>query len=310
MATPALTFTQKLRYGAEAGVFFAFMAMFRVIGLPLAARMGGWIGRNLLAHLPPDRVARANLLAALPDRTDAERDAIRMTMWDNLGRVVAEYPHLDKFKATGENPRITVSFPPGLTVEDLKGHAVLFLSAHLANWEMLPIAGEEMGINGAAVVRPPNNPYVADWVARQRSINGPDTLIAKHNAARQMLSQLRGEKVLYMLVDQKLREGIMVPFFGRDAPTTPAPAALALKFGARIILVANRRLPGSRFHVTVQPPLEFTPSGDETLDIAALTAAITLRIEEMVRADPGQWLWIHNRWLTARDIALKQGAAA
>jgi KDO2-lipid IV(A) lauroyltransferase len=151
------------------------------------------------------------------------RDEIRMTMWDNLGRVVAEYSHLEKFKATGDDPRITVSFLPGLSADDMKGHALMFLSAHLGNWEMLPIVGEELGIGGAAVVRPPNNPYVADWVARQRSINGPGTLIAKHNAARQMLTQLRGQKVLYMLVDQKLREGIAVPFFGRDAPTTPAP---------------------------------------------------------------------------------------
>ena len=307
MAAPALSFGQKLRYGAEAAVFFIFMAMFRVIGLTAASGLGGWIGRNIFSLLPPDKVARANLLIAFPEKSDAERDAIRMTMWDNLGRVVAEYPHLEKFRATGDDPRITVSFPPGLTVEDMKGHALMFLSAHLGNWEMLPIVGEEFGMGGAAVVRPPNNPYVADWVARQRSINGPDTLIAKHHAARQMLNQLRGEKVLYMLVDQKLREGIAVPFFGRDAPTTPAPAALALKFGARIIFAANRRLPGSRFHVTVQPPLEFAATGDEAEDIRALTAAITLRIEEMVRADPGQWLWIHNRWLTPRDLALMQG---
>jgi len=72
-----------------------------------------------------------------------------------------------------------------------------------------------LGFDGAAVVRPPNNPYIADWVARQRRINGPATMIAKHNAARPMLSQLRSGKMLCMLVDQKLREGIAVPFFGR-----------------------------------------------------------------------------------------------
>src|SRR5580692_1466358 len=101
MAAPTFTFGQKLRYGAEAAVFFAFMALFRVIGLPLAARLGGWIGRNIFSLLPPDRVARANLLTAFPEKTDAERDAIRRTMWDNLGRVVAEYPHLERFSPLG-----------------------------------------------------------------------------------------------------------------------------------------------------------------------------------------------------------------
>jgi len=158
-------------------------------------------------------------------------------------------------------------------------------------------------------VRPPNNPYVAAWVARQRRINGPDTMIAKHNAARPMLAQLKAGKMLCMLVDQKLREGVAVPFFGRDALTTPAPAALALKMGAHIIMAANRRVGGPRFHVTVQPELEFNTSGNEAEDVARLTATIQARIEEMVRANPGQWLWIHNRWTTPRDIALLQARA-
>lgn len=199
MREPTLTFGQKLRYGAEASVFFAFMALFRVIGLGAASALGGWIGRNIFRFLPPDKIARENLLRAFPEKSDSERDEIRMTMWDNLGRVVAEYPHLEKFLATGDDPRITVEFPPGLAVDDLRGRPAMFLSAHLANWEMMPILGEEAGLDGAAVVRPPNNPYIARWVASQRSINGPDTLIAKHNAARQMLSQLRGHRILSTL---------------------------------------------------------------------------------------------------------------
>src|SRR5437868_15106006 len=92
-----LGFTQKLRYGAEAAVFFAFMTLFRAIGLDRASRLGGWIGRNIFPLLPPDRVARANLAAAFPEKSHKERDDIRRTMWDNLGRVVGEYPHLGRF---------------------------------------------------------------------------------------------------------------------------------------------------------------------------------------------------------------------
>jgi len=309
MTEPALTLGQKLRYRVEATVFFAFMALFAVIGLEAASKLGGWIGRNLLSLLPPDRVARANLAAAFPEKTLEERNQIRRTMWDNLGRVVGEYPHLARFSPKGEDPRITYNLPTGTTLDSLKRQPLIFVSAHLANWEMLPILASQLGFDGAALVRPPNNPYVAEWVARQRRINGPDTMIAKHNAARPMMAQLRGGKMLCMLVDQKLREGIAAPFFGRDAMTTPAPAALALKTGARIVMAANRRVGGPRFHVTVQPELEFTPSGDEPADVIRLTAVITARIEEIVRADPGQWLWIHNRWPTARDAALMQARA-
>jgi KDO2-lipid IV(A) lauroyltransferase len=299
-----LSLGQKLRYGAEAAIFFAFMALFRVLGLDRASRLGGWIGRNIFPLLPPDRVARANLALAFPEKSFDEHNEIRRVMWDNLGRVVGEYPHLGAFSPKGEDPRIGYSFPPGLTAESLMGKPLMFLSGHFANWEMMPILAHQVGFEAATVVRPPNNPYVADWVARQRRINGPATLIAKHNAARSMLSQLRGDKSLCMLVDQKLREGIAVPFFGRDAMTTPAPAALALKTGAHIVIASNRRLPGARFHVTVHEVVDFTPTGDDGKDIQALTALVTDRLEKIIREDPGQWLWIHNRWPTARDVEL------
>ena len=135
-------------------------------------------------------------------------------------------------------------------------------------------------------------------------------MIAKHNAARGMLAQLRAGKMLCMLVDQKLREGIAVPFFGRDAMTTPAPAVLALKTKAHLLFASNKRLPGPRFHVTVWPDIDFVPTGNEAEDSHRLTAAMTARIEEMVRADPSQWLWIHNRWPTERDRRIMEGKAS
>jgi len=306
---PQLSLGQKLRYGAEAAVFLGFMALFRVIGLDKASRLGGWIGRNIFPLLPPDRIARANLALAFPEKTVEERNEIRGIMWDNLGRVVGEYPHLDRFSPKGEDPRISYSLPAGMTVADLMSKPLIFLSGHFANWEMMPILAHQVGLDAAAVVRPPNNPYVAQWVADRRRINGPGTLIAKHNAMRSMMSQLRGNKSLCMLVDQKLREGIAAPFFGRDAMTTPAPAAMALKTGASILIAANRRLPGARFEVTVYAMDDFVPSGNDAEDIKALTAAITARIEKIVRADPGQWLWIHNRWPTARDAELMKAKA-
>ena len=304
---PSLTWSQKLRYGAEAALFFAFMGMFRILGPETASGLGGWIGRNIFSLLPPDRVARANLAAAFPEKSDAERNAIRRAMWDNLGRVVGEYPHLARFSPHGEDPRITYSLPNGVTVDGMKNRPLMFLSGHLGNWEVMPILAHQVGLEGATVVRPPNNPFVADWVARQRRIKGPDTMIAKHNAARGMLAQLRAGRMLCMLVDQKLREGIAVPFFGRDAMTTPAPAVLALKTKAHLLFASNKRLPGPRFHVTVWPDIDFVPSGNEAEDSHRLTAAMTARIEEMIRADPSQWLWIHNRWPTERDRRIMEG---
>ncbi len=203
-------------------------------------------------------------------------------MWDNLGRMVAEYAHLDKFDLHGPDPRIQVDNVE--EAEKVRGKGVLFLSGHFANWEIMPIAAARFGLDGAMVYRPPNNPYVDRWISRARARKGLAEQISKHQGARRIFTLLRAGKAILLLADQKTNEGIAVPFFGRDAMTTPAPAALALKLKVPVMFASNKRLGGARFAVTVYPPLTFMPSGDDDADMRALTAAINLRLEEMVRA--------------------------
>src|SRR5689334_11338778 len=109
MAAPALSLSQKLRYGAEAALFLAFMGFFRLIGVDAASAVGGFIGREIFARTRVTKRARDNLALAFPKKSAAEHDAIIRTMWDNLGRTVAEYAHLDKFDLHGPDPRIRVN---------------------------------------------------------------------------------------------------------------------------------------------------------------------------------------------------------
>jgi KDO2-lipid IV(A) lauroyltransferase len=299
----ALSFPQKLRYGAEATAFLVFMGFFRILGLDRASAVGGFIGRNIFARTRLTSRARENLKTAFPEKPAAEIETIITSMWDNLGRTVAEYAHLDKFKASNKpGARLFVTGDTISDAEVAKDSGTLFLSGHIANWELLPIAAAQWGYQGAVVYRPPNNPYVDRFISRQRALLGPKEQISKHFGTRRIFTLLRAGQAIFMLVDQKTNEGIPAPFFGRDAMTTPVPAALALKMGARIVLASNRRLGGARFHITVHAPLAFTPSGDHERDVRDLTFAINARMEEMVRADPGQWLWIHRRWPTSRDV--------
>lgn len=300
MAAPALSLSQKLRYGAEAALFLIFMGFFRLIGVDAASAVGGFIGRQIFARTRVTQRARDNLAAAFPEKTQAERDAILRAMWDNLGRTVAEYAHLDKFDLSGPDPRIQVNNIE--EIEKVHGKGVLIVSGHFANWEIMPIAASRYGMDGAIVYRPPNNPYVDRYISRARARKGYAEQISKHQGTRRIFTLLRGGKAILLLADQKTNEGIPAPFFGRDAMTTPAPAALALKLKVPMIFASNKRLGGARFAVTVYPPLAFTPSGDDDADMRAMTVAVNLRLEEMVRADPGQWLWIHRRWPTARDV--------
>lgn len=292
----------RLRYGAEAALFFAFMGLFRLLGVDRASALGGFIGRNILSLLGATRRARDNLVAAYPDMPAAEIEAIITDMWDNLGRTVAEYPHLDAFRMRGENPRIRVEGLEHVQAARDGGKGIIFLSGHFANWEIMPITAADYGVEGGTVYRPVNNPYVDAWTVKQRTANGPKEVVSKGaQGTRRIFTLLRGGKSIFILVDQKTNEGIPVPFFGRTAMTTPAPAVLALKLGAVLLPVSNSRAGGARFRVTVHPPIAVTPSSDHDRDVLAVTQAINEVLEKSVRSRPSQWLWIHRRWPRSGD---------
>lgn len=99
-----------------------------------------------------------------------------------------------------------------------------------------------------------------------------------------------------MLVDQKMTDGIAVPFFGRDAMTAPALAQFALKYDAPIIPVRSERLEGARFRITFYPELKTPKTGDRHADILAIMTNVNASMESWIRERPEQWLWLHRRW--------------
>lgn len=308
-ALKPLTFKDFLRYGAEALPFHVFMGLFRLIGIDAASALGGFIGRHVFYRITPviDR-ARENLKAAYPGMQAAGMESVIREMCDNLGRTVAEYPHLDKLTLGGSDARIHLVGREHGDAEMARGKGVMFISGHFANWEVMPVTASLLGYDGGLVYRPPNNPFVDRYISRMRASAGPKMQISKGaQGTRRIFTLLRRGLAILMLVDQKTDQGVAAPFFGRDAMTTPAPAALALKLGATLLPTSNERLKGARFRVTIGAPIEYAPSGDHEADVVALTARINAAMEERVRARPSQWLWIHRRWTTPRDATKHRG---
>jgi KDO2-lipid IV(A) lauroyltransferase len=301
--TASLPFAMRLRYGLEAAAFFAGIGFFRMLGLRAASAVGGFVGRNIFYRIRGVmKRARENLRAAFPEKSDAEIEAIIVEMCDNLGRTVAEYAHLDKFSMHGDNPRLEIVNAEAGRAAMASGKGVMFFSGHFANWEMMPFVAEQLGFEGGEVYRPQNNPIVDRWLVEQRRKNGPKDQVAKGvQGTKRIFTLLRRGKAIFLLADQKTNEGIAAPFFGRDAMTTPAPAMFALKLGSTLLPASNERLPGPRFRMTIHPPVDFTPTGDQERDVYLLTCAISDAIEKAVRMRPSQWLWIHRRWPTSRD---------
>jgi len=286
-----------IRYGAESAVFFGVIGFFRLLGLESASAAGGFLGREILYRTPISDRARANLRAAYPEMGRDDIEATIREMWDNLGRTIAEYAYLDRLTVRGTNPRVALAGLEHVDAALASGKPIVFVSGHFANWEVLPVAAAQYGVEGGAVYRPVNNPFVDRWMVRQRMHNGPKEQISKGaQGTRRIFTLLRAHKAIFLLVDQKTNEGLAVPFFGRDAMTTPVPAALALKLDAILLPVRNERLEGTRFRTTVGPPIALDAAGDHKRDVLHLTMKINDVIEAMVRERPSQWLWIHRRW--------------
>jgi KDO2-lipid IV(A) lauroyltransferase len=303
MTAPArLSPVKTARYLVESAGFFLLMSLFHVLGIDAASAAGGFLGRQVYYRLPPAKTARANLRAAFPDMSDEEIERIVLAVCENLGRVAAEYPHLDKL-TLGPEGRIVLEGRELIEEAVRTGKGVMYISGHFANWETMPVTAALLGLESAIVYRPPNNPFVDRYISRMRSKGGPKEQITKSaQGTRRIFTMLRRGKGILMLVDQKTWEGVPAPFFGRNVMTTPAPASLALKLGAILLPVTAKRVNGAHFHVKVHPPIRFEPTGDAERDVMAITTEINATLERIVREDPKHWLWTHHRWTTARDI--------
>ena len=308
--TPQLSFGERIRYTFETLGFFILIGFFKLFGIDRASNIGAWIGRELVAPSGMSKPAYANLRAAYPDKSLDDITRIVIGMWDNLGRVLGEYAHLGKLKYKSASPRIEVVGLENLHAAQARGKGLLIVSAHFANWEVMPFAARDYGLTGAMVTRPTNNPFVSRWLDGQRSRYGMPEQIAKGaQGTRHIFSLLRKGECILMLVDQRTGEGIPAPFFGRDAMTTPAPAALAIKRGAVILPVWNERIGGAHFRMHVDPMIAPPNSGDGDRDTLALTAKINAWVEARVRERPEQWLWIHRRW-SDKGAKMKKRAQA
>jgi KDO2-lipid IV(A) lauroyltransferase len=286
-----------LAYPPQALAAWAVYGMFALLPVDAASAFGGFLGRVIGPRLPATARARRNLALALPELDAAARAAVIRAMWDNLGRVLGEYPHLEAIaRDAGKGGRIEITGAEHIAGLRESGRPCIFFSGHFANWEIFALAARAIGLSYAQVYRAPNNPFVDSMLRRVRRLEERDIVPKGASGARKAVSVLREGRRLGMLVDQKLNDGISVPFFGIAAMTAPAVAQLALRFGCPAIPVRMERLGGCRFRASFHPPLMLSASGDRGADIAAAMRTINAQLEGWIRERPGQWLWLHRRW--------------
>ncbi|MBV8133247.1 MAG: lauroyl acyltransferase [Alphaproteobacteria bacterium] len=268
---------------------------FAALPLDRASALGAAMGRVIGPFLPISKHARRNIKRAFPGLSESEIADIIWGMWDNLGRVAAEYPHLRKIRVFELGGRVETHGFEHMDRAVAAGRRMIIFSGHIANWEIGMLAAVQYGISVAQIYRAANNPLVDRMITRFRGDAGE--LIPKGAvAARRAIATLRRGAHLTMLADQKMNDGIPVPFFGRPAMTAPALAALALRFDCDVLPARVERLGGAHFRLTVSPPLPLPRSGNSHADAAALMAQVNAILETWIRDRPEQWFWVHRRW--------------
>lgn len=279
----------------EAVAALSVYTLFRALPMPAASALGGWLGRMLGPLLPLTGTARRNIARAMPDLDEAAVRKILCGMWDNLGRNLGEFPHLDGINVF-EHPNIEVigaEYVDALRDDDRPG---IFFSAHLGNWELLSYAASQRGLPVHRFYRAANNPLVERLYRRGRRNIAGDLMPKGAEGSKRALAYLRRKEHLGLLMDQKMNDGIAVPFFGRDAMTAPALAQFALRFECPVVPARVIRLGGARFRIEIEPPCLAESTGDRHADIFRFMTQVNARIEAWIREHPEQWLWVHRRW--------------
>ncbi|MBI1206926.1 MAG: lauroyl acyltransferase [Azospirillum sp.] len=287
---------RRLFYPLQTVLAHLVFAVFGMLPPAVASALGGWLGRSIGPRLGASKKALSNLQRALPALPPERHRAILGGMWDNLGRVIAEYPHLRTLAETGPGKPLEIVGLEHLHALRDDGRAGFLFSGHLANWEILGVAARRLGVELTLVYRAPNNPSFDRLLRRARGVP-PEQLVPKGAAgASALLRALRRGGHVAMLVDQKMNDGVAVPFFGREVMTAPALAQLALRYRLPVVPVRVERLGGIRCRVTLSPPLTLPDSGDRHADTLAAMTEVNALLESWIRERPEQWLWLHRRW--------------
>jgi KDO2-lipid IV(A) lauroyltransferase len=285
---------KRLRYILEYAGLRAVMAVFAVLPLDAASNLGGALARALGPLSGIHRKARRQIATILADQSPAQVDSILRGVWDNMGRTLAEYPHL----ATIARDRVTWDDRGGMA-HLAPGTPALFFAGHFANWEVAApklyhVTGQKLGL----IYRAANNPHSDRLLYRYRTMNGILTAHAKsHAGMRNVIEALKAGGRIGLLIDQKYTQGIIADFFGRPATSTTVYAQLGQRFACPVFPAQIIRIGSSaRFHIIIHPRLSLFEADGTPRDHATIVREAHTYLEAWMREHPDQWLWLHQRW--------------
>jgi len=294
--------TKPLGEAAVGAVTIGLLRATRYFDPIKTANLFGRITRFIGPMTREQKIARANLTAAFPEKSPEEIETILKGVWDNLGRLGAEFAHINHIwehdRARPEDSRIEIEERTHELFAQLRldGRPALIFASHLGNWELPALAAVAHGLDAATLYRRPNISSANRIIEEMRAVKMGTLIPAGRDAPLRLADALQKGQHVAMLVDQYFTNGVDVIFFGRKTKANPTLARLLRQIECPIHGVRIIRLPGHRFRAELSEEVKPVRDAEGKIDVQGTMQAITSVIEGWIREYPDQWLWLHRRW--------------
>lgn len=299
-------------WSAEAGRIGQWLvyALFRtvesvlsVVPLPMVALLGRTLGLVIwLVAVPYRRLAARNVRIAFGrELSPGAQGRLVRAHFMSMGANFLCGLKLPMMREADIVKRVSVSGLEHSVKVAESGRPVLYAVCHLSCWELLtqvPSLFVPSGMKPASIYQALSNPFLNEHVRRRREQLGY-TLFDRKDGFMGPLKHLRENRgALGVLVDQHAGDGgVWCPFFDRLASTTPLPALMAIRCRTPLLPISVQDAGLARWKMVIHPPVV---SGEEKASAEGITAALNLRVEQIIREAPENWFWVHNRWKTPR----------
>jgi KDO2-lipid IV(A) lauroyltransferase len=282
-----------IKYFLQFLFIIIFFSLFKILGLNISSALGGKLFEKIGPLFRSKKLIHSNLKKAFPDISLDHLNGITKMMWNNYGRVFAEYMFIKKFREDRSNKNIIIEGQEILEDIKKKNKSVVFISGHLSNFELMAMHIEKSGIKLSAIYRPLNNIFLNKIMERIRKKYICKYQIKKGIGGMKKLMHLK--KLNYstaLMIDQRVSQGIRSDFFNQKALTTTIPAQLVKKFKIPIVPIFIERINNINFKIVIKNPITF--DNEETTK--TITDKLNLVLEKMISYKPELWIWSHNRW--------------
>jgi len=294
-------FLRQLLWRVDFALIWSLFRLARLLPVEWASTLGAKAGA-IIGPLARRKTAKMeeNFRIAFPEKPPREIKQLAKACWSSAGRVLCEYPHLDRILTDRGDQRLEIVVRgPDLTLYDRKGPMIV-VGAHLSNWELSAFALGRLGIVNSVLYTPLTNPWLDRMLLESRAALNCE-LIPRDNCARLLVERLNAGRTVGMLVDRPVGAGESVPFFGREKSTTSMPAKLALKFDCDLIPTRVERIKDAHFRVTFYPPVRPANPGDCKNDQALdMMRQLHQLFESWIRQHPEDWFCSTRVWPKAR----------